>query len=109
MRLCLGVIALFAVALLAACATAPRQEAACANSIEDQNGAINTALKKIYRDPKGLHTLVAARTPDEHGDLAIDLRVWPMSGPQEPAPGQRMSILLKACTLQVLKSAVVSG
>jgi hypothetical protein len=94
-----------AAAALAACATKPPPPAACTTSIGVQNDSIREALARAFPDPKGHHNLVGPRVADARGDLAMEVRVWPLSGPQEPAPPHRVRVVLHACTMQ-LKSVV---
>ena len=105
MRLVLVPIALL---ILSGCATKPPPRA-CLSGIEAQNNSIEAALSRIFPDPKGHHDLVGPRVPDSHGNLAMDIEVWPLSGPQEPAPPHRIRVVLAACTLKVLKAGKPPG
>jgi hypothetical protein len=104
MRLALAPIVLLG---LAACATKPPPPA-CLSGIEAQNNSIGVALERTFPDPKGHHDLVGPRVLDSHGNLAMDIEVWPLSGPQEPAPPHRIRVVLAACTLKVLKAEKLS-
>ena len=46
--------------------------------------------------------LVTARTTDAQGDDVLTLDVWPLSGPQEPAPAKKARITLAPCTYALL-------
>jgi hypothetical protein len=46
------------------------------------------ALQKFRPDSKGRHMILYSRTHDAPGNDVMDMTVWPLSGPQEPAPGE---------------------
>jgi len=99
-------LALIPVALLglAACATKPPPPLACADNIGTQNESIIATLDRLYPDPKGVHDLVGPRIRDADGKLAMEIRVWPLSGPQEPAPPHRAKLVLAACTAKTISA-----
>jgi len=100
-------LALIPLALLALCACAskpPPPPVACADDIGAQNESLIAALDRLYPDPKGVHDLVGPRVRDAHGDLVMEVRVWPLSGPQEPAPPHRARIVLAACTAKTISA-----
>ena len=103
MRLILVPVALLS---LAACATKPPVTAACTDF--GRSYSVVDGLNKLYGDPKGVHVLVTSRAPDGHGSLAVDADVWPLSGPQEPAPPHKARVMLDACTMKLLKAEKLS-
>lgn len=92
---------------LAACATAPRPHADACIDFAHEDGVFD-GMAKLYRDPKGVHLLVVSRTLDGHGGLVVDSQVWPLSGPQEPAPPHMARVVLDACTMKLRRAVKLS-
>ena len=97
-----------AAAALAACATKPPpRAAACADTFATINQT-QDALKVLFHDRKGVHLLVDTHTDRPNGDRVEEMRVWPLSGPQEPAPPQRARLTIQACSAKVLSAERLS-
>jgi hypothetical protein len=97
-------LSLAAVALtLNSCAhRGPAPARACANSMSADAKAWNTALQAAYPDPRGHHSLITARLTDDKGNRVTEADVWPLSGPQEPAPPKKVRVVQQPCTLEII-------
>jgi hypothetical protein len=92
------------------CATSPKSPVACAKSNTwPEADATFAALQKFRPDPKGHHLIVFSRTRDAQGNDVKDMTVWPLSGPQEPAPGEKVRVVLKPCTYKLVKVEKLGG
>lgn len=98
-----AVLVLSAIALTA-CATRPPAKVACLNRGDGEHFGLQAGLQKLYPDPKQHHMLVTSRTPDAGGGETLTLDVWPMSGPQEPAPPKKARIALAPCTYALVSA-----
>lgn len=86
--------------------TAPTQNAnACPDRFEAERVSTITLLQTVYPDPKKHHAIVYARNTDTKGDVVLDMTVWPLSGPQEPAPGHKVRLVMQACSLKPISAA----
>ena len=87
---------------LAACAHPASRTRPCANTLSADARAWNTALQAAFPDPRGHHSLITARVTDAEGNRVTEADVWPLSGPQPPAPPKRIRVLQQPCTLEIL-------
>jgi hypothetical protein len=98
-------VALFALAglSLTACAHGkPVQARPCVNSMTADAKAWNEALQGAYPDVRGHRSQITARLTDASGARVTEADVWPLSGPQAPAPAKKVRVVQNPCTLEIL-------
>jgi hypothetical protein len=91
-----------AILSLSACAHRKQTTAGCATTMLEQADAWNRALQGAYPDPRGHRSLIKARVTDADGNRVSEADVWPLSGPQAPAPAKKVRVVQNPCTLEIL-------
>jgi hypothetical protein len=91
---------------LGACAHTKTAQSAktCPDRFEAERVSTGALLQTIYPDPRKHHAIVYARGADETGDVVLDMTVWPLSQPQEPAPGHKVRLVMQACSLKPISA-----
>jgi hypothetical protein len=51
--------------------------------------------------------VVTSEVPDAQGRRTVSLDVWPLSGPQEPAPPKKARVLLAPCNPRPLAATAL--
>lgn len=78
--------------------------ATCPDRYEAERVSTIALLQTVYPDPKKHHAIVYARSTDAKGDVVLDMTVWPLSGPQEPAPGHKVRLVMRPCSLKPISA-----
>jgi len=100
----LRIVALTTALFLGSCATSKVAQTACATSNTGAEAdATFATLQRLQHDPKGHRVVVTSRAEDARGDIVKVVDVWPLSGPQEPAPSQKVRLVLRPCTFKLVK------